>query len=249
MKAVGIIPARYPSTRFPGKPLTLICGKPMIQYVVEQSRKASLLDDVLVATDDARVVEAVRQVGCEGILTDPDLPSGTDRIASVAKSLDAEIVINIQGDEPMIHPEDINKVVEILKNNDDAVMSTLVQQITDPIELTDVNIVKVVLNQRNEALYFSRSLIPFMRDETDIAKRCQLHPYYKHIGLYGYRRSFLIEAAKWPVSPLEKIEKLEQLRILEKGYAIHVAETENSFFGVDVPSDVEKIEALMNKAN
>lgn len=249
MKAVGIIPARYPSTRFFGKPLALIGGKPMIHHVIKQARKASLLDDVLVATDDERVVEAVREVGCQGVLTDPELPSGTDRIASVAQSLDAKIIVNIQGDEPMIHPEDIDKVVEILKNNNDAVMSTLVKSISDPLELEDSNVVKVVVNQRNEAMYFSRSLIPFMRDEADLTLKSQLHNYYKHIGLYGYRRLFLLQAANWPVSSLEKAEKLEQLRVLEKGYPIHVAETKNTFYGVDVPDDVKKIEKLMTLKN
>ncbi len=249
MNSVGIIPARYPSMRFPGKPLALIQGKPMIQYVVERARQAELLDDVLVATDDERVVKAVQEIGCEGIMTDPGLPSGTDRIAAVAASLDVDIIVNIQGDEPLIPPEDIDKVVYILQNNQNAVMSTLIKQISDPNELADANIVKVVKNKRNEALYFSRHVIPFLRDTDDYEYGMRKHAYYKHIGLYGYRRSFLIEAATWPVSSLENAEKLEQLRILENGYRIHVAETVHTFCGVDVPSDIERVEKLINKVS
>ncbi len=249
MIAVGIIPARYPSARFPGKPLAPIHGKPMIQHVAERARQAELLNDVLVATDDERVVNAVRQIGCKGIMTDPDLPSGTDRIAAVAASLDADVIVNIQGDEPMIHPEDIDKVIDILRTRQDAVMSTLIKQISDPNDLTDSNVVKVVINQNNEALYFSRHMIPFLRDADEDENRTHLHRYYKHMGLYGYRRPFLIEAATWPVSSLEKAEKLEQLRVLEKGYRIHVAETVHTFFGVDVPSDIDRVEQLINEIN
>ncbi len=245
MKAAGIIPARYESSRFPGKMLTSICGKPMIHHVVSQVQKATMLDEVQVATDDERIADIIQSLGIKAVMTDPELASGTDRIAVAAEQINTDIVVNIQGDEPLINPEDIDQVVNLLIQNEDAVMSTLAKRIVDAELLHDPNVVKVIFNKNKEALYFSRYPIPYIRNTEDQSKWPELHPFYQHIGLYGYRKSFLLQAAAWPKSPLESAESLEQLRVLENGFKILVGETENTPIGVDMPADVQKVESIL----
>lgn len=236
-RAVGIIPARYGSTRLPGKPLIDLAGKPMIQWVLENARKASSLMDVFVATEDERIFQKVKAIGCHAFMTPSELPSGTDRIAFVAKEIDADIVVNIQGDEPFIHPEDIDRVVHILEEDPIPSVGTLVKRIQREEEWKSPNTAKVVVDENGYALYFSRSPIPFFRDGK---KKNAFSEYvlYKHVGIYSYRKDFLLQFAQWPPMPLEQIEKLEQLRILQKGYRIKTAETPFDPICVDTPEDV-----------
>jgi 3-deoxy-manno-octulosonate cytidylyltransferase (CMP-KDO synthetase) len=239
MKALGIIPARYGSTRFPGKPLALLNDKPIIQWVYERASRANLLNEVIVATDDARIFEAVKQFRGRVEMTRPDHPSGSDRIAEVAAKSDAQIIVNIQGDEPLIAPEAIDSGVRVLLENPAAQVATLVSPIRLAADLRNANIVKVVLAQDNTALYFSRSAIPFYRQAVKEEDWLQQHTYFKHIGLYVFRHELLLQFVKWPPGRLEKIESLEQLRLLENGVKIHVAVTEYEAMGVDTPEDLE----------
>jgi len=238
MQVVGIIPARYQSTRLPGKPLALIQGKPMIWHVYQQAKKSRYLGDVIVATDDGRIVEAVESFGGKAVLTSSEHRTGTDRLAEVAQDLTAEIIVNIQGDEPLMQPEMIDQAIQPLLEDQTLVMSTLKKKIENQEELKSPHVVKVVTDQHNRALYFSRSLLPFPREKTAQAV-------YKHIGLYVYRREFLLAFAQMEPTPLEKTESLEQLRALENGYAIYVAETFYSSRGVDTPEDLAKVTALL----
>lgn len=233
MKTLGVIPARYGSTRFPGKPLALIAGKPMIQHVYEQVSKSSL-DDVVVATDDLRIVEAVTSFGGKAMMTREDHPNGTCRAAEVALAYpEAELIINIQGDEPLIDPQLIDDLVNAFEP--DVPMVSVRKKITDDAEITSPDCVKVVTTDDHRALYFSRATIPFSRDgdTTD---------YYKHIGIYGYERQFLFRYIEMPPAKLEHVEKLEQLRVLENGYVIKMVETDMEFIGVDRPEDVARVE-------
>jgi 3-deoxy-manno-octulosonate cytidylyltransferase (CMP-KDO synthetase) len=246
MNIVGIIPARYASQRFPGKPLAPIHGKPMIQHVYERARCSRLLTDVVVATDDGRIAAAVASFGGKAVMTPVTVQSGSDRIAMVARTLTADIVVNIQGDEPMIPVEMIDATIRLLVDNPAAVAGTVVKEITNDEELHNSNVVKVVLSLDNRALYFSRAPIPFIRDNSDRSGMVDWHRYYKHHGLYVYRAGFLQTYAALPPTPLELSEKLEQLRILEHGYPIHVAITELDSISVDTPDDLERAAALMN---
>jgi 3-deoxy-manno-octulosonate cytidylyltransferase (CMP-KDO synthetase) len=239
MKALGIIPARYGSTRFPGKPLALLAGKPMVQWVYERAAQSELLSEVIVATDDHRIFDAVKECGGRVVMTRPDHPSGSDRIAEVAAKSDAEIIVNIQGDEPLIEPAAIDRGVKILLDNPAAQVGTLVRPIRDAADLRNPNIVKVALAQDRTALYFSRSPIPFCRGAQTDAEWLQQHTYFKHIGLYIFRREMLLQFVKWPPGVLEKVEILEQLRLLEHGVKIHVAVTEYEARGVDTEEDLE----------
>jgi len=216
----------------------------MIQWVVERVREASLISRVLVATDDRRIYDCVCGFGAEGVMTPVEIPSGTDRVAFAAKDLDVDIVVNIQGDEPFIEPEEVDQAVRLLIENDQAVMGTLVKKITRSEELESPNTAKVVLNQQNEAIYFSRSPIPFCRDIDARNDWMMSQPYYKHVGIYSYRKTFLIRFAGWRPTPLEQIEMLEQLRVLEKGYSIQVAETHFEPMCVDTPEDLERARQL-----
>lgn len=238
MKALGIIPARYGSTRFPGKPLVLLAGKPMVQWVYERTAQAELLNEVIVATDDERIFEAVKKFGGSAVMTRSDHPSGSDRIAEVAAKSDAEIVVNIQGDEPLIEPAAIDLGVKILLGHPAAQVGTLVRPIRDAVDLHNPNIVKVALAQDRTALYFSRSPIPFCRGAQTNTEWLRQHTYFKHIGLYIFRRSMLLQFVKWPPGVLEKVESLEQLRLLEHGVKIHVAVTEYEARGVDTEEDL-----------
>jgi 3-deoxy-manno-octulosonate cytidylyltransferase (CMP-KDO synthetase) len=243
VKVVGIIPARYASARFPGKPLALIAGKTLIQRVVEQCRRASSLVEVIVATDDTRIAEVARRF-CRVEMTSPDHPSGSDRIAEVANRLECDGIVNIQGDEPMIDPSVIDVVALALDRDP---ISTAATAIRNPTEYDNPNIVKVVVNAAGRALYFSRRTIPYLRDAASRSANEQLaaFPFLKHLGIYGYRRGTLLELVKHPVSPLENAEKLEQLRALDHGIPIAVVRVDYESIGVDVPDDVARVEALL----
>jgi 3-deoxy-manno-octulosonate cytidylyltransferase (CMP-KDO synthetase) len=257
MKVLGIIPARYGSTRFPGKPLALLAGKPMVQWVYERAAQAELLNEVIVATDDQRIFDAVKKFGDRVVMTRSDHPSGSDRIAEVATKSDAEIIVNIQGDEPLIEPAAIDLGVKILLDHPAAQVGTLVRPIRDAADLRNPNVVKVALGQDHTALYFSRSPIPFCRglrrDLGELGRAAQSsraqteaewllqHTYYKHIGLYIFRREMLLQFVKWPMGILERVESLEQLRLLEHGVKIHVAVTAYEARGVDTKEDLEML--------
>jgi len=243
MKIFGIIPARYGSSRFPGKPLALIAGKTLIQHVVEQCQKAASLSQVIVATDDTRIWE-VAQGFCRAEMTGPDHPSGTDRIAEVAQSCRCDAIVNIQGDETLIDPRVIDAVAGALAKEE---MSTAATLIEHEAEWGNPNVVKVVVNAAGRALYFSRRSIPYVRDAATGAEQLAAFPFLKHVGLYGYRRQTLLRLVKFPVSPLEKAEKLEQLRALENGISIAVVKVSYDSVGVDVPADVKRVEWLLKK--
>jgi len=240
MTAVGVIPARYASTRFPGKPLALIRGVPMIERVYRGCVEASSLDEVRIATDDSRIAEACAAFGAPVEMTRADHASGSDRLAEVAERLDCEIVVNIQGDEPLIVGYVIDAAVKALREAPSAVLSTLAHRA--PREAwDDPNRVKVVTDRNGRALYFSRSAIPFARDPEGEASLLQ------HVGLYAYRREFLARYAEFAPTPLELTESLEQLRVLENGFEIAVAEIEGwSSCPVDVPEDIARVEALLD---
>ncbi len=241
MNAIGIIPARYASTRFPGKPLADILGKPMIQWVYEQACRASLLDQVIVATDDQRIYDTVIQFGGKVVMTSPQAANGTERIAEVAENLNVTFVLNIQGDEPLIDPETIDQLVMLMQENPEAPVGTLVKRITNLADLNNPNIPKVVVDKNFYALYFSRSVIPFFRDEQNQQLWLRKSSYYQHIGLYIYKREFLIKFVELPISNLERIEQLEQLRVLENGFKIIVGLTETDSIGVDIPEDIDRV--------
>lgn len=243
-RVVAIIPARYASSRLPGKPLADIAGRPMIQHVYERARQAALVDDVIVATDDVRIADAVRAFGGRAELTSPDIRSGSDRIAAVARTLPAtELIVNVQGDEPLIPPAMIDDAVRPLLENPALPVGTLAARITSAGELNDPNTVKVTLDRSGRCLYFSRSPIPFGRDMTPDAllRSC---PVYRHIGLYVYRTTFLLHYTTLEQTPLERAEQLEQLRILEHGYSIHAVLTSHHSVAVDTPADLERVRTL-----
>jgi 3-deoxy-manno-octulosonate cytidylyltransferase (CMP-KDO synthetase) len=244
MNVIGIIPARYASTRFPGKPLHLIAGEPLIQHVVRRCQSAGLLSEVVVATDDERIAKVARKF-CRVEMTRPDHPSGSDRIAEVAARISCDAVVNIQGDEPLIDPQVIDAVARALKSGE---MSTAAAAIRSEEEYENPNIVKVVVSASGHALYFSRRTIPYVRDAASRSRAEQLaaFPFLKHLGIYGYRRDTLLRLVKFPVSPLESAEKLEQLRALENGIQIVVEQVSYDSVGVDVPEDVARVEALLN---
>lgn len=240
---IGIIPARYASTRFPGKPLALIAGKPLIQRVVEQCRKAKSLSEVVVATDDQRILDAVCNF-CRVEMTRADHPSGSDRIAEVAGRIACDAVVNIQGDEPLIDPAVIDAVAGALNDNE---MSTAATPIKNPAEYDNPNIVKVVVNAAGRALYFSRRTIPYLREAASrpVNEQLAAFRFLKHLGIYGFRRETLLRLVKFPVSPLENAEKLEQLRALDNGIGIAVVKVDYDSAGVDVPEDVARVERIL----
>ncbi|MFA5062713.1 MAG: 3-deoxy-manno-octulosonate cytidylyltransferase [Candidatus Omnitrophota bacterium] len=243
MDVIGVIPARFSSTRFEGKVLAKILGKPMIQLVYERAKQARLLDDVIIACDHELVASVARGFGAKVVFTAKAHPCGTDRISEVVNPLDVKIVVNIQGDEPLIHPSMIDSVAEALLNNKDLNMATLMKRIEDPALINDPNVVKVVVDKNNFALYFSRATIPHFALNSEVAKPV----YFKHIGLYGYTKDFLFTYKNLPVSNLEKTERLEQLRVLEEGFRIKVIETKFDTVGVDTPEDLEKVRAILEK--
>ena len=240
MKTLGIIPARYASSRFPGKPLVDIAGKSMIQRVYEQAKKCIQLSEVIVATDDERILNHIHAFGGAAVMTAETHQSGTDRCAEVALSHPQyDIVINIQGDEPYIDPEQIGKVAACF-NTPDVQIATLIKRIKTEQELHNPNSPKVVVNKQDEAVYFSRSALPHIRGE-EPQNWLEFYPFFKHIGIYGYRADILQQITKLPVSALEKAESLEQLRWIENGYRIKVAETELETYAIDTPGDLELI--------
>jgi 3-deoxy-manno-octulosonate cytidylyltransferase (CMP-KDO synthetase) len=244
MKITAIIPARYASTRFPGKALADIGGKPMIQHVYERTCKASLVSRVIVATDDPRIADAVSQIGGEAIMTSTSHETGTDRLAEVARNLDSDLVVNVQGDEPLIEPAMIDQAIEPFLSTTDLKMGTLKTRVRCLHDFLSPNVVKVVTDTIGNALYFSRSPLPFFRDKWQDLKDESFASgkllCFKHVGLYVYRRDFLLEFAAMPPTFLEISEKLEQLRAVENGVPIRVVETEFTSIGVDTPDDLCK---------
>ncbi|MBI4654611.1 MAG: 3-deoxy-manno-octulosonate cytidylyltransferase [Nitrospirae bacterium] len=265
-RAVAIIPARFSSTRFPGKPLAILKGKPLIQHVYENAVCAKLIDAVIVATDDNRIFDAVTGFGGKAVMTSPEHFSGTDRIAEAARGIDCDIIVNIQGDEPFIKPEMVDDAVKLLYDDSRASISTLVKKITDIGEIFSKNIVKVVFDNEGFAMYFSRAPIPFYRDEWKSLKdlvssdksqvsskrknACNLHlascNFFKHIGIYGYRKGALLKFTSLPQDRLELIEQLEQLRALASGIKIKVKETSYNTLGIDTIEDLRKAEEWLN---
>lgn len=244
-RIVGLIPARYGSTRLPGKALKPILGKAMLQRVYERCGQSRALDAVCVATDDERIVDAVHAWGGMAVMTSADHPSGTDRLAEAVAGIEADIVVNIQGDQPFLDPVMIDEAVQPLLDDPAMKMSTVMHPVIRQEDLADIGVVKVVVDRAGNALYFSRSLIPYPRQPIP-------HPVYEHVGLYVYRKAFLITLASLPPTPLEQVESLEQLRVLEHGYQIRCVETrcadhEFSGFSVDTAQDLERAEALLRE--
>jgi 3-deoxy-manno-octulosonate cytidylyltransferase (CMP-KDO synthetase) len=237
-QVVAIVPARYESTRLPGKPLALIDGKPMIQHVYERTRAVDLVERVLVATDDARIAAVVRDFGGHVVMTSAAHQSGTDRIAEVAATIDAEIVVNVQGDLPFLDADTLGAAIALMHEDTALPMATVKTPIADAVEMANPNVVKVVTDRDGYALYFSRSPLPHWRAPAAGVLA------YKHIGLYAYRRDFLLTFAHLAPTPLERAEMLEQLRALEWGFRIRVAETPTAGLEVDTPEDLERARAF-----
>jgi len=257
MKFIGVIPARWQSTRFPGKMLAPIAGKPLIQWVAERASRSHLLSEVIVATDHRPVADCVTAFVAadkrlrnrvRAVMTRPDHPSGTDRVAEVARKIPCDIVVNIQGDEPLVQPAMIDQLARALARDREAVMATLAKAATAG-ELDNPNVVKLIVNRQGRAIYFSRHAIPYLRDVAKEAAevRLQRFRFLKHPGMYAYRRDFLLTLVKLPPSPLERAERLEQLRVIENGYAIKVVETRIESIGVDAPGDVARVESLIQE--
>lgn len=240
MKFLGIIPARYSSTRLEAKPLKKIHGHTMIEWVYKRAKKSGL-DELVVATDDKRIYDEVLSFGGKAIMTSEKHPNGTSRIAEVCEKMnDYDVIINIQGDEPLIEADMINSLINTFKENKDLVMATLKHKLNSKKEIENPNSVKVICDKNNYAIYFSRSVIPYPRKNENIS-------YYKHIGIYAYKRDFVIEYSKMPSSPLEEAESLEQLRVLENGYKIKVLETSHSLIGVDTEQNLQDVIAYIEK--
>ena len=237
---LAVIPARYKSTRLPGKMILDLAGKPLVQHVYDRVRQSKLVTACIVATDDERVVKALDPFDTQVVMTSVEHHSGTDRVAEVARQRSEPVIVNVQGDEPLVRPEMIDAAVQALLDNPAVPISTLSCPIKDDDEIADPNAVKVVTDLRGRALYFSRAPIPVVRDTAAPAA-----VYRKHIGLYVYRREFLIDYAQWPPTPLERFERLEQLRALEHGYPIVVVETEYDSVSVDSPADLDRVRKLM----
>ncbi len=234
--ATGIIPARYGATRFPGKPLAQIAGKSMIQRVYEQAQKAKHLEQVIIATDDERIFSASRAFGANVRMTSPDHRSGTERVAEVAEDLESPIIINIQGDEPLLQGQMIDDLIQTLQDPS-VVMATLATEVRELDRIHDKDIVKVVVDKNGDALYFSRSPVPFQPSDH----------FQQHIGIYGYQKEFLLKFHTLPVSRLEAIEGLEQLRVLENGYKIKIVSTPFTILSVDIPQDIMAVEKLLRE--
>ena len=241
MKSICVIPARYSSTRLPGKPLKDICGKPMICRVWERASRAKSVAEVIVATDDERIIQAVENNSGRAIMTRADHKTGTDRLAEVAEKFpDVDVIVNVQGDEPLIESSLIDELIAEFVADDDLQMATVATELTDADEMNNPNNVKVVLDRYNDALYFSRSLIPYPRNAGNAKV-------FKHIGIYAYRRQFLIDYAKMEPTPLEKSESLEQLRALENGFKIRVIKSDCRFVGVDTEEDLKLVNEIYRR--
>jgi 3-deoxy-manno-octulosonate cytidylyltransferase (CMP-KDO synthetase) len=242
-KAVAVIPARFASQRFPGKVIAPLAGKPLVYHTYLQTARANLISRVIVATDDDRVVEALQPYDVEVVMTRPDHPTGTDRIAEVAENLSESIIVNVQGDEPLVDPDTIDRAVEKLAAHPETVMATARHALHDARDIDDPNVVKVVTDRHGRALYFSRHAIPYIRAEEDTGGDGVTH--WQHIGLYVFRREFLLSYPSLPPTPLELLERLEQLRVLENGYAIAVVDTEHKSIGVDTPADLDRAREIL----
>ncbi len=240
MKAVGIIPARLGSTRLPNKVLLPIAGKPLIQHVWDQAKKIRGLDGIWIACDDAKIADVVSKFGGKFIMTRADHPNGTSRISEAIEKVEGEIVINIQGDQPLLDSAAIERLADVFKQAPDLQMATLAIRSNKADEYQNPNVVKLVCDENHKALYFSRSPLPFWRDSQKTPE------FWKHIGVYGYRRDFLKKFVSWPEGRLEQLEKLEQLRVLERGIAIQVVETKQDFISVDTAEDLQSAEAILN---
>lgn len=245
MTIIGIIPSRYGSTRLAAKSLADIHGKPMVQHVYERVRRSTLITRVVVATDDERIESAVHGFGGEAVMTSPEIQSGSDRIARAAEGLEADIVVNIQGDEPLIDPAMIDATIRLLIDDPSAVVGTAVKIITDPEDIVNPNVVKVVLDDAMQALYFSRSAVPHVRDNADARTWLNETTFYKHFGLYAYRSGFLRQFTQWAPGRLERAEKLEQLRIMEHGFQIKCALTTADSIAVDTQADLDRVRAVI----
>jgi 3-deoxy-manno-octulosonate cytidylyltransferase (CMP-KDO synthetase) len=254
---VAIIPARYSSSRLPGKPLLEIQGKPMVVHVVERALAAPCVSSAVVATDDERIFEAVRAAGYEALLTSPAHASGSDRLAEAAERIEADIIVNVQGDEPLIAPETIERAVMALLADDDSAVATVCEPIETAADVLSSDVVKVVLDESGRALYFSRSPVPFPREAVrrygSLAAALEIEPgllaaFRKHTGLYVYRRAFLLEYARWPQTTLERAESLEQLRVLERGHRIRVVEAASPSIGVDTEEDLRRVREIFKRA-
>ena len=245
MKSIGIIPARYASSRFEGKPLADILGKPMIQHVYEGACRSKILDQVIVATDDERIYDVVQNFNGKIVMTS-ECDTGTERVAMVAKELECDIILNIQGDEPLLEPEHIDIILQPFLTTPSIQVCTLKERVHSIEDYLNPNIVKVVTNLNGNALYFSRSSLPHIPDKNQnvIDKNIQI---YRHIGLYAYRRKQLLEFITWNSTPNEKAEGLEQLRFLEHEVNIHVVETDKHLIGVDVPTDLDRVRQILEK--
>ncbi|OGP08541.1 MAG: 3-deoxy-manno-octulosonate cytidylyltransferase [Deltaproteobacteria bacterium RIFCSPLOWO2_12_FULL_43_16] len=251
-KVIAIIPARYGSTRLDGKPLLDIAGKPMVEWVYERAKKAKLINDVIVATDDKRIFDAVKGFHGKAVMTSASHKSGMDRLAEAAANIKCDIVVNVQGDEPLIESEMIDEAIRPMVDDSEVYMATLKTKILDAEELNSPNVVKVVTDRNNFALYFSRLPIPYHRDEWKDPKHLTIHgsrfTVFKHIGLYVYRKDFLLKFARMKPTLLEEAEKLEQLRVLENGYKIKVVETKYNSIGVDTKEDLEKVRKIVKES-
>lgn len=241
-EVLAVIPARHASSRFPGKPLAAIAGRPMVQHVVERVRRAQLVSRVVVATDDEKIQKAVADFGGEPVLTRSDHTSGTDRVAEVAVHIPADIYINVQGDEPLVDPGTIDALVAVMNEDDSVQIATPCSLIEKPEDIMDPNVVKVVRNFDGDALYFSRAPIPWVRDRDESVAA----QHWKHLGLYAFRRDALLDFPTLPPGELERLEQLEQLRWLENDYRVRTVETEYDAISVDVPADLERVEKLLS---
>jgi 3-deoxy-manno-octulosonate cytidylyltransferase (CMP-KDO synthetase) len=247
LRIVAVIPARYAASRFPGKVLTPILGKPMVQWVFERMRRSRYIDAVWVATDHPDVQSVAEGFGARVMMTSPEARSGTDRIAEAVRDVPVDIVVNIQGDEPMIDAGAVDKAIEPFFSDGTLQVSTLVRPAQNLEEMEDVNTARVIFDRNHDAIYFTRGIVPYNRDLRDKRQWLAHFRYFQHVGVYVYRKEFLLRFAGWPQTPLEKIEKLEQLRILEHGYNIRVVESDYVPICVDVPEDVPRVEALLKK--
>lgn len=239
MKIIGVIPARYKSSRFPGKPLTLICGKPMICRVYEQAKKVKEFSEIYIATDDDRIREVCDTYSMPVILTNSQHPTGSDRVAEVAEKVEGDLFVNIQGDEPVIHPEMIRQVISIFTEDENVYFGSLKKEITDPEEIRANSTVKVVTDNRGDALYFSRSVIP------SNIKDGQLARVFRHVGIYAYKRDFLLDFARMAQTELELGEGIEPLRAMQNGYKIRLKETTYASIGVDLPEHIARVERVI----
>ncbi len=239
MKIIGVIPARYQSSRFPGKPLVDICGKPMIYWVYQQAKKVKEFDEVYVATDDERIKASCSEHNMNVIMTSDKHKTGSDRVAEVATKIDGDLFVNVQGDEPVINPEMIRQVISIFLEDDSVYFGSLKKEITDPEEIRATSTVKVVTDQNGDAMYFSRSVIPSNVKDGKLAR------VFRHVGIYAYKKEFLLKFTKMEQTELELGEAIEPLRAMERGYKIRLKETQYSSIGVDLPEHVAQVEKVI----